>query len=286
MEVTTASTTDGSLLRAVRTALQEADEALLAVAYVREGGVHLLRRQLESLGPRTRVIASTTFGSTTPTALEMARGLGAALKILNPGGGSYHPKAYLARRANGQVSAVIGSANLTSGLIGNVEVATAMVGTMDDQPLARAWEWAEQLWSDPRAEVWEPPANDLVQRPVFDPELLAQLRAEVARDPLFKTLTRGNPNWVTEVNPQGLYVETQASRGKGIGPQLIPAWMFELAWTALRSRGSITQQEVLATDGLNIKRSAGVCAILARLPGVHVVKTGQTTLRWEMAPEA
>ncbi len=264
----------------MRATLDQADEALVCVAFVREAGVHLLSSQLARLGPRTRMVA-TTFGSTTPGALTMAQGFGAHLKTLNPGGtGSYHPKLYLGRWTNGQAAAVVGSANLTSGLVGNIEVGTAIWGTLDDAPLADAWNWAEDIWDDPRAEVWTPPAaGGVVGKPRFEPELLALLRNEVARDPQFLTLTRGNPNRVTEVTPYGIYIETDASRAKGRPPQEVPSWMFELAWETLRSRGMLTQQQVL--NELNIKRSAAVCAILARLPGVNVVSEGRgTSLVW------
>ena len=280
MEVQTASTADGSLLRAVRRTLGDADEALLTVAFVREAGVHLLSQQLQRLGRRGRLVA-TTFGSTSPSALSMAQGLGVHLKTLNPGGsGSYHPKAYLGRWNDGRAAAVIGSANLTSGLVGNVEVGTAIWGTLDDAPLADAWTWAERVWDDPRAEVWTPPAlGEVIATPSFEPQLLTLLRTEVAREPLFLTLTRGNPNRVTEVTPHGIYIETDASRAKGRPPQEVPSWMFELAWETLRARGQVTQQEVL--NELNIKRSAAVCAVLARLPAVDVVREGRgTALVW------
>ena len=280
MHVQTASTVDGSLLRAVRATLDQADEVLLCVAFASEQGVHLLRSQLGRLGPRARLIATTTFGSTTPGALAMAHGLGVRVQTLNPGSGTYHPKAFLSRRRDGSAAAFLGSCNLTRGLIANVEVGTALRGTLDDAPLVDAWTWGEKIWADRRAEVWTPPAvGEVVGSPAFEPGLLALLQAEVTRNPLFLTLTRGNPNRVTEVTPHGIYVETEASRAKGNPAQEVPSWMFELAWETLRSRGLLTQQEVL--HDLNIKRSAAVCAILARLAGVQVVRDGRrTALAW------
>ena len=282
MEVQTASTADGSLLRAVRTTLDHADEVLMCVAFASEQGVHLLRRQFDRLGQNARLVATTTFGSTTPGALSMANGLGVRVQTLNPGSGTFHPKAFLARRHDRSAAALVGSCNLTRGLIANVEIGTVLRGTLDDAPLADVWRWAEHIWDDPRAEVWTPPAaGEVIGKPTFEPELLALLQAEVARDPLFLTLTRGNPNRVTEVTPTGIYIETDASRAKGTPPQEVPSWMFELAWETLRSRGRVTQQEVL--NELNIKRSAAVCAILARLPGVGLGrKLGGTSLLWEL----
>ena len=82
------------------------------------------------------------------------------------------------------------------------------------------------------------------------------------------TLDQGKPNRVTALMPTGLYVETEASRGKGSRAQLIPAWMFTLAWDCLHTHGRLTNRYLLAPDGLDVKRSNVVCAILAKLPGV------------------
>ncbi len=49
--------------------------------------------------------------------------------------------------------------------------------------------------------------------------------------------------------------------------------MIELAWDWLVAHGTLTNRHLLATGGLNVKRSSLVCALLARLPGVRVVST-------------
>ena len=72
------------------------------------------------------------------------------------------PKLYLGSRPGGD-TAVIGSANLTGGLATNFEAAVALRGTRDDAPLARAWAWAEDLWSDDRVEPWTPRAAEQVE---------------------------------------------------------------------------------------------------------------------------
>jgi hypothetical protein len=51
--------------------------------------------------------------------------------------------------------------------------------------------------------------------------------------------------------------------------------MFTLAWDYLQSHGRLSSRTLLATDGLNVKRSSGVLAILKTLPGV----TAQVTKR-------
>lgn len=278
MLVETSSTHDGSLLRSIRRTLDEADEALLAVAFVSESGIHLIRKQLKRLGPRTRLLVTTTFGTTSPAALSMAADLGADVRTLNPGSGTYHPKAFLTRGDDGDASAVVGSSNLTGGLVVNVEVATTLRGRKDDRPLAEAWRWAETTWGNPAVTPWTHQGRP-EEKHTFHPLLRAELEREVERDSLFLTLSQQKPNLVTLVTAHGLYVETNDSRAKGTPPQLVPSWMFELAYETLRARGRITQQEVLNT--LNIKRSAAVCAILARLEHVSVRKhRRQTELLW------
>ncbi len=231
MNVTTLTTGgDNSLLRGLRSALEDADEALLCVAFVQHAGVHLLRAPLERLDARARLLHTTTFTECS-TALGMAHSFGASVSILNPGSGTYHPKIYLARRA-GEHVAVIGSANLTGGLVNNVEAAVMLRGTANDEPIRSAWEFAEGLWSDPRRREWTPLLEGVADEETFEPGLYAALVAAVeTNQSLFHTLGAvPKPNRIVEVTPAGLYVETESSKEKGNPPQLIPAWMFTLAW--------------------------------------------------------
>ena len=115
----------------------------------------------------------------------------------------------------------------------------------------------------------------------FEPSLYAALVAAVEQNAEFWTLSSSpKRNVVTEVTRSGLYVETERSRGRGTGPQFIPAWMFQVAWEYLRAKGELSNQYLLADDGLNVKRSSGVCAILSRLPGVGVRAGRRIVLEW------
>ena len=49
--------------------------------------------------------------------------------------------------------------------------------------------------------------------------------------------------------------------------------MIQIAWDWLQARGTLTARFLVATEGLNVKRSSFVCALLARLPEVTVVST-------------
>ena len=284
MEVATVTTSDRSLLHAVRAALTSADEAFLCVAFVQEKGIHLVEKELESLRrrkARSRLLVTTTFQTTSASALSMASALGLEVRILNPGAGrTFHPKLYLGCSRAG-ASAVIGSANLTGGLATNFEAAVALRGSREDVPLARAWEWAEVLWADERVVPWTPQVSEPVEEE-FDPELYRALVVEIARNPVFMTLGRSpRPNRVVDWSRVGVQVETERSRGRGRGTEEIPAWMFNLAWDRLRTHGQLSNTVLL--NDLRVHRSSAVCAMLARVPGVELGSALPIVLRWNPA---
>jgi hypothetical protein len=280
VEVATVTTSDRSLLQAVRSTLAEANEAFLCVAFVQEKGLHLLEKELDALtrrNVRSRLLVTTTFQTTSPSALAMASGLGLDVRVLNPGSGrTFHPKLYLGTSLSGS-NAVIGSANLTGGLATNFEAAVSLRGTRGDAPLAKAWAWAEELWADDRVVPWTPTAAERIEE-VFEPDLYAALQAEVRRNPVFRTLgPSSRPNRIVELTPVEVHVETERSRSRG-GAEPIPAWMFNLAWDRLRTHGTLSNSELL--NDLRVHRSSAVCAILARLPQVERAQGREIVLRW------
>lgn len=280
MHIETVTTNDRTLLSAVRSTLDGAEDVCLCVAFVQEKGLRLLQSELESLRRRkvrARLLVTTTFQTTTPAALSMAASLGMDVRVLNPGAGrTFHPKIYLGN-ASERARAVIGSANLTGGLFANIEAAVALQGQRSDRPIARAWEWALDLWDDPRVQPW---TQGVVtpQEEAFDPQLYAALREEVRRNPVFRTLGRDRPNRVVELTPLEVQIETERSRQRTGGAESVPAWMFNLAWERLQTHGTLSNVELL--NDLRVHRSAAVCAILARLPQVEVVPNRTIVLRW------
>ncbi len=280
MNVDTVTTSDRTLLSAVRSTLDSAEDVFLCVAFVHEKGLRLLQTELERLRRRkvrARLLVTTTFQTTTPAALSMAAGLGMNVRVLNPSAGrTFHPKLYLGN-AETEARAVIGSANLTGGLFANIEVAVAFQGLRSDQPIARAWEWALDLWEDPRVQPWtQDPVTP--QEEAFAPKLYAELRAEVLRDPIFRTLGRDKPNRVVELTPLEVQIETERSRERTGSAEPVPAWMFNLAWQRLQTHGTLSNMELLRD--LRVHRSTAVCAMLSRLSQVEVVPGRTIVLRW------
>lgn len=108
---------------------------------------------------------------------------------------------------------------------------------------------------------------------LMQPELLALLREHTPAGAVIATVSTGKPNWVTSVDERGVWIETEASRTKGTGAQLVPAWMIQIAWDHLRRHGTLDNTYLVASSGLNVKRSSAVCALLVRLPGVTLAST-------------
>lgn len=280
MQVETVTTSDGSLLRAVRSTLSSADNVLLCVAFVHEKGLHLIADELKALRSRevpARLLMTTQF-SVGMSALSTAKRLGLDVRVLNPGPGqTFHPKLYLSDGAAG-TRAVIGSANLTGGIVTNFEVAVALHGGRGDAPLGDAWRWAEALWNDTRASLWTARVAEPVVE-VFEATLYGQLAAEINRDPVFLTLGPSpKANRVVDLTLAELYVETERSLALTGRAKPIPAWMFNLAWARLRTHGTLSNRELL--DDSRVHRSSAVCAVLARLPSVERVPGNDIRLAW------
>jgi len=263
-------------LAAVRRVLDGADDALIGVAFVQQRGVNLLEHQLQSIDTG-RLITTTVFGSITTQGLETAHKGGLDIRVLNPSRGTFHPKLYLARRGP-KITAAIGSANLTSGLVANIEAMAILEGSTDAPELQHLWSLAEAWWNHQDAVSWVP-GSVTAATEMLEPALLQEIRATVTINAEVLTLADGKPNWLTDVTADGVWVQTLRSRRLNRPPQLVDAWMIQIAWDYLHAHGSLTNRHLLDRDGLNVKRSSFVCALLARLPDVEVTSTRPIELR-------
>jgi hypothetical protein len=114
----------------------------------------------------------------------------------------------------------------------------------------------------------------------FDDDLLHLLSENLTVGEAIYTLGSQHPNWIVRIGPEGIYVETDRSKERGAEPELVPAEMVTKAWQRLTVRHVLTNRELVATDGLNVKRSSFVCAALAHLPGVVVSSTRPITITY------
>ena len=101
-------------------------------------------------------------------------------------------------------------------------------------------------------------------------DLQERVRCSAPPGSQVRTLSNGKPNWIVDVNDDGVIVHTERSKDAG-SPQLVPGWMFVVAWDHLQRHGSLTNKTLL--HELNIKRSSAVCAVLAQFPEVTVHST-------------
>ena len=110
----------------------------------------------------------------------------------------------------------------------------------------------------------------------FSDDLFELVCAAAGPGTALLTLSTKNLNRITAVDSTGVWVETERSMGLGTGPQQVPAWMVVVAWQRLCEKGELSQQELL--NELNVKRSAFVCALLAKFPEVDIRSTRPTVL--------
>ena len=265
-----------NLLRQLRDILAHADTALLCVAFADTRGVHLLGEQLNALGPSVRLLVTGVFNrDRTDAALALATSYGCEARTLNWSRGTYHPKMYLTADTEGR-RALVGSANLTSGLFGNVEVALRL-----DQSPATAtaiddlWAVGEELWHHPTARAWQPvdprPEDEL------EPELLARLASVISVGTTINTLSDARPNRILEFNRAGIRVETDRSLSRSVPAEHVEPRMIRIAWDWLKSHGELENRVLL--NELRVHRSSFVCALLAQLPEVEVTSRRPIRLR-------
>lgn len=250
------------LLPALRELLADADDAVVASAFIDSRGIHLVGEELRALGPRCRLLATSAFrGERAHGAFAAATDLGTRCRVLNPARGTFHPKVIVSHHG-GATQALVGSANITAGLVANVEAGVIVDGSAatDLARLAEAW------WTDPAAVDWQPPTAPVID--VLDAGLWELIRGSIRAGDVVTTLADGSPNTVTEVSRAGLWVQTERSRRSGAGAQLIEPRMVDVAWAALLGDGELTNRRLLGE--LRVHRSSFVCALLARLPGVRV----------------
>ncbi|MCV7206158.1 hypothetical protein B7435_02260 [Mycolicibacterium peregrinum] len=104
----------------------------------------------------------------------------------------------------------------------------------------------------------------------LDDDLLERITEAVEDCDVIETLSNKRTNWIASFDRTGVWVETERSRARATGPQLVPAWMIIVAWEHLCKNGTLSHIELL--HDLKVMRSAFVCALLAQFPDVVVVQ--------------
>jgi HKD family nuclease len=121
------------------------DEIHIAVAW---GTTHpLVDLLLENRTRLRRFLVGTHFYQTEPALLERLRDLPAAGRVMEAGGqGVFHPKVYVFFTGD-KASAIIGSANLTSGAMSrNTEACLLLEGSRRDPVIAELLAFIDTQW--------------------------------------------------------------------------------------------------------------------------------------------
>jgi hypothetical protein len=85
---------------------------------------------------------------------------------------------------------------------------------------------------------------------MFGDDLLEQIQSAVQPGQVINTLGRSRPNQIISIGRHGILVETERSTAKGSGPQLVPAWMIDIAWRHLILRGRLSNQTAQANSSI------------------------------------
>jgi superfamily II DNA or RNA helicase/HKD family nuclease/diadenosine tetraphosphate (Ap4A) HIT family hydrolase len=149
---------DDPLLPHLRTALDGATRADVAVAFVLARGVELVEDHLVDLlerGGRLRILTGDYLGCTDPVALRRLLDLAAGcedrveLRVFETGSVSFHPKAYITYGNAGEGVAFVGSSNLTDmALRRGVEWNYRVVTSHDARGFAAITRAFERLFHD------------------------------------------------------------------------------------------------------------------------------------------
>jgi superfamily II DNA or RNA helicase/HKD family nuclease len=166
----------------------------LAVAFALQSGVALLEPYLEDLlarGGEVRLVVGDYFDVTEPSALRRLMDLEGGIEqfVYESSGGSFHPKAWVFRGADGAGSAIVGSSNLTrTALTDGVEWNLQSGPFLDDWAHVHAA--FETLLSSPNV---KPLTQDWIDRyagrrktgplPVFAKSVAAESPPEPVPDP-------------------------------------------------------------------------------------------------------
>lgn len=71
----------------------------------------------------------------------------------------------------------------------------------------------------------------------FDDDLYDRVTAAIGIGDEIETLSIKRRNRIAGIDRTGVWVETERSKERGSGPQLVPAWMVAAAWKRLCVRG-------------------------------------------------
>src|SRR4029078_12405629 len=92
----------------------------------------------------------------------------------------------------------------------------------------------------------------------FNNEFLNRIHQAVRiGEPIFTLGNQRKPNWITSIDSEGIWVDTERSNDRASGAKFVPAAMVLTAWNHLTEHGRLSARELLRE--LKVHRSAFVC---------------------------
>ncbi|MCA8941850.1 MAG: DEAD/DEAH box helicase family protein, partial [Planctomycetes bacterium] len=147
---------DDELLGHLASCFPEAVQVDVAVAFVLDRGMSLLRPYLEDVldrGDRVRWITGDYFGVTEPNSLQQLLDLDGSCEshVFESSGTSFHPKSYVFHFRDGDGVAFVGSSNVSASALGNgVEWNYRILRSRDDSGFDAVCSGFERLLRHPR----------------------------------------------------------------------------------------------------------------------------------------
>lgn len=108
---------------AVNEQFRKARSVNLAISYIQQSGVSVLKEFMEKIGRNVRLVCSFDMEITDPLAIKQLLDMGVTVKVYQARRGTLHTKLWLFEYAKGHWNCIVGSANLSANALReNVEV--------------------------------------------------------------------------------------------------------------------------------------------------------------------
>lgn len=102
---------------------QKARRVNLAISYIQQSGVSVLKEFIEKIGRNVHLVCSFDMEITDPLAIKQLLDMGVTVKVYQARRGTFHTKLWLFECAGGRWNCIVGSANLSANALReNVEV--------------------------------------------------------------------------------------------------------------------------------------------------------------------
>lgn len=133
---------------AVNEQIQKARKVNLAISYIQQSGVSILKEFLERIGRNVCLVCSLDMEITDPLAIKQLLDMGATVKVYQARRGTLHTKLWLFECAKGHWNCIVGSANLSANALReNVEVGVLIKEDDNQEAVHEALKIFRFMWA-------------------------------------------------------------------------------------------------------------------------------------------